>query len=96
MEDPVRSQGGATVVKLPLSLPLANFLLDSLAAIHINRQEQALIHSRVDDLRTFFDAFISMMESSAIGGGSRARDESAAEQDYLQAACGRVPHIPLQ
>jgi diguanylate cyclase (GGDEF)-like protein len=64
VEDPIRSQDGTTVVKLPMSLPLAHFLLDSFAAIHVNRQERALIHSRVDDLRTFFEAFVSMVESS--------------------------------
>jgi diguanylate cyclase (GGDEF)-like protein len=44
--------------------PFAHFLLDSFAHIRANRKEQELIHGRADDLRTFFDAFVSMVESS--------------------------------
>jgi diguanylate cyclase (GGDEF)-like protein len=63
-DDPIESHGGIPVVKLPMSLPFAHFLLDSLAVIHASRREQALIHGHVDDLRTFFEAFVSMVESS--------------------------------
>ncbi len=64
-EDPIRSQGETTVIRLPMSLSLAHFLLDSLAAMHRSRQDQALIRNRADDVRTFFEAFVGMVESSA-------------------------------
>jgi diguanylate cyclase (GGDEF)-like protein len=60
----VRVQDGVTVVKLPMSVPLAHFLFDSLGLIRDGRRERALIYGRVDDLSTFFDAFVSIVESS--------------------------------
>jgi diguanylate cyclase (GGDEF)-like protein len=62
--EPIRSHGGIMVVNLPMSIPFAHFLLDSCAVIHTGRKEQELIHGRADDLRTFFDAFVNMVESS--------------------------------
>ncbi len=64
MTDPIVSQDGTAVVKLPMSLALAHFLLDSLAATHISSQERAHMNARLDDLRTFFEAFVGMMEAS--------------------------------
>jgi diguanylate cyclase (GGDEF)-like protein len=63
-DGPIRSQDGVTVVNLPMSLPLAHFLFDSLSIIRDSRKERALIHGRVDDLFIFFDAFVGMVESS--------------------------------
>jgi diguanylate cyclase (GGDEF)-like protein len=56
--------GAIPVVNLPMSAPFAQFLLDSFATIRVDRKEKAMIYHRVDDLRTFFDAFVNMVESS--------------------------------
>lgn len=60
----VGRDGAVPVVNLPLSAPFAQFLLDSFATIRVERQEHQLIHHEASDLRTFFDAFINMVESS--------------------------------
>ncbi|MBZ5498012.1 MAG: sensor domain-containing diguanylate cyclase [Acidobacteriia bacterium] len=62
--EPIRTDGSTPVVILPMSLAFAHFMLDSFAVIHAGRKEQALIRDRADDLRTFFDAFVNMVESS--------------------------------
>jgi diguanylate cyclase (GGDEF)-like protein len=64
MDGLVGRDGAIPVVNLPLSAPFANFLLESFATIRVGRQEQQLICHQVDELRTFFDAFINMVESS--------------------------------
>lgn len=63
-DEPIGSLEDVPVVRFPMGLPFAHFLLDSLALIHANREQQAWIHGRADDLQTFFDAFVSMVESS--------------------------------
>jgi diguanylate cyclase (GGDEF)-like protein len=63
-EGSINSHNGATIVRLPMGLPFAHFLLESIASQRAGRKEQELIHGRADDLRTLFDAFVSMVESS--------------------------------
>lgn len=67
-QEPIGSRGDIPVVQFPMGLPFAHFLLDSIALIRANREQQALIHGRVDDLQTFFDAFVNMVESSGTVG----------------------------
>jgi diguanylate cyclase (GGDEF)-like protein len=64
VEGLIGKDGPIRVVNLPMNAPFARFLLDSFATIREGRREKAVMHDRADDLRTFFDAFVSMVESS--------------------------------
>jgi diguanylate cyclase (GGDEF)-like protein len=84
-DEPVRSQDGVTAVKLPMSLSIARFLFESLSMIRASRRERVLIHGRVDDLHTFFDAFVSMVESSGT-----VSDRAPAVNHLLQKVLSRL------
>lgn len=55
---------GMLVVHLPMTFPLAEHLLESLAVIRASEQELFVMRNRSTELQEFSDAFINMVESS--------------------------------
>jgi diguanylate cyclase (GGDEF)-like protein len=65
-DEPLQKVDGTLVVRLPMSLSFARHLLDSLAAIHESRTALELLRCRADDLQTFFDAFVDVIQSASV------------------------------
>jgi diguanylate cyclase (GGDEF)-like protein len=65
IDEPLRKLDGTLVVRLPMTLSFARQLLASLAAIHESRTALELLRRRADDLQTFFDAFVDVVQSAS-------------------------------
>jgi GAF domain-containing protein len=63
-DEPLRKVDGTPVVRLPMGLSFARHLLDGLAAIHESRKALELLRHRADDLQTFFDLFVDVVQSA--------------------------------
>jgi diguanylate cyclase (GGDEF)-like protein len=86
--------GERLTLRWPMSITLAAYLFESIRILQAARLDQALIRGHEEDLRTFFEAFVGVVDTSG-SGADRHQGMSALLGKIIRRLCAEQALIYL-